>query len=218
MNRIILALDEPLDYKILKEISLQTAGIKIGWPLILEQGLDRIKTILKNIDNNIIFDLKLADIDSTMIKIVNHLENLGDSFIVHAFVGYDESIRELKEYLDKENKKIYLVSSMSHKGWNDNFYPYLKEVIKMTNPYGLVAPATRPKIVKIVRKDFPEKIIISPGVGAQGSKIGDAICNGADYEIIGRSIYNSKDPIGSILEFQKTQEERLNECKRTETR
>lgn len=218
MNRIILALDEPLDYKILKEISLQTAGIKIGWPLILDQGLDEIKNILKNINNNIIFDLKLADIDSTMIKIVDRLKNLGDSFIVHAFIGYDESIRELKEYLDKESKKMYLVSSMSHKGWNDNFYPYIKEVIKMANPYGLVAPATRPSVVKMVKNDFPEKIIISPGIGFQGAKIGDAICNGADYEIIGRSIYKSKDPIGTIFEFQKIQEERLNECKRTETR
>ncbi|AWR94771.1 orotidine-5'-phosphate decarboxylase [Acidianus brierleyi] len=218
MNKIILALDEPLDYKILKDISSQVAGIKIGWPLILEQGLEGIKNILKNFDNNIIFDLKLADIDSTMIKITTHLKNLGDSFIVHAFVGYNESIRELKEFLDKENKKMYLVSSMSHKGWNDNFYPYIKEVIKMTNPYGLVAPATRPKILKTVKKDFPEKIIISPGIGAQGAKIGDALCNGANYEIIGRSIYNSKDPIGTILEFQKIQEERLNECKRAETR
>jgi orotidine-5'-phosphate decarboxylase len=218
LNRIILALDEPLEYEVLKEVSFHAAGIKIGWPLILEQGLDGIKNTLKNLDNNIIFDLKLADIDSTMIKIVSRLKNLGDSFIVHAFVGYNESIRELKDYLDKENKKMYLVSSMSHKGWNDDFYSYIKEVIKMSNPYGLVAPATRPKVLQMVKNDFPEKIIISPGIGVQGAKVGDAICNGADYEIIGRSIYNSKDPITTILEFQKIQEERLNDCKGTKAR
>ena len=36
--------------------------------------------------------------------------------------------------------------------------------------------------------------IISPGVGAQGGSAGDTIQAGADYVIVGRSIYQADDP------------------------
>jgi orotidine-5'-phosphate decarboxylase len=36
-------------------------------------------------------------------------------------------------------------------------------------------------------------ILISCGIGKQGPKIGSAIAAGADYEIIGRSIYSPKE-------------------------
>jgi len=37
-------------------------------------------------------------------------------------------------------------------------------------------------------------LILTPGVGAQGGTAGDAINAGADYVIVGRSIYKSDDP------------------------
>jgi len=36
--------------------------------------------------------------------------------------------------------------------------------------------------------------IIPPGVGAQIGSVGDTIRTGADYVIVGRSIYQSDDP------------------------
>ena len=37
--------------------------------------------------------------------------------------------------------------------------------------------------------------IISPGVGMQGGSAGDTIRAGAEYVIVGRSIYQSDDPL-----------------------
>ena len=54
---------------------------------------------------------------------------------------------------------------------------------------GVVAPATRPGRVKVIWDIVGELIIISPGVGAQGGSAGDTIRAGADYVIVGSSIY-----------------------------
>ncbi|WP_373468668.1 orotidine 5'-phosphate decarboxylase / HUMPS family protein [Acidianus infernus] len=216
-GRIIFSMDEEIPQHVLLKISGYFHGIKIGYPLLLRKGIDGVKEILRKLEiNEIIMDLKLADIDNTMINIVKQLD-FANSFIAHSFIGIDGALGELKNFLDNNGKKLYLLASMSHKGWNDDFYPYIKTVIKSLNPYGIVAPATKPNVIRIVRDDFPDKIIISPGVGAQGGKIGDALCNGSDYEIIGRTIYTSSDPENKVKEIIKIQEEKINECKKTST-
>jgi orotidine-5'-phosphate decarboxylase len=61
--------------------------------------------------------------------------------------------------------------------------------------FGLVAPATRPERVKKIRNIIGDELaIISPGVGAQGGKASDVITAGADWVIVGRSIYNAESP------------------------
>jgi orotidine-5'-phosphate decarboxylase len=41
-------------------------------------------------------------------------------------------------------------------------------------------------------------LILTPGVGAQGGKPGEAVAHGADFEIVGRAIYQSSDPKRSV--------------------
>jgi len=60
--------------------------------------------------------------------------------------------------------------------------------------YGVVAPATRPESIKKIRKIVGDMIIISPGIKVQGGKVGSALNVGADFEIIGRGIYDDKNP------------------------
>ena len=44
-----------------------------------------------------------------------------------------------------------------------------------------------------------EILILSPGVGVQGGKVGGAISAGADFEMVGRSIYKAENP-GEVAE------------------
>jgi orotidine-5'-phosphate decarboxylase len=60
---------------------------------------------------------------------------------------------------------------------------------------GVVAPATRPERIRLIRSVIGNKIIISPGVGAQGGSALSALQAGADYLIVGRSIYDAEDPV-----------------------
>ena len=61
---------------------------------------------------------------------------------------------------------------------------------------GFIAPATRPDRVKLVRSIVGDRLILTPGVGAQGGSASAAIEAGADYVIVGRAIYESDDPAG----------------------
>lgn len=69
--------------------------------------------------------------------------------------------------------------------------------------FGLVAPATRPERVKEIRKIIGDRLtIISPGVGAQGGKASDVIsAGGADWVIVGRSIYKAESPKEAACEI-----------------
>lgn len=60
---------------------------------------------------------------------------------------------------------------------------------------GIQVPRTKPERIAEIRKRIGDNLmIISCGVGAQGPLYGSAIEAGADYEIIGRTIYNSENP------------------------
>ena len=212
MSRIILALDKPLSISTLKKVKESIPRVKFSYITLLEGGIEYLKDVYKIGWDEVIFDLKLADIDSTMVGIVSKLLDVADSYISHSFIGYEGALDSLSSFLSRHEKGLYLVLSMSHKGWNDSFYPYLKNVAEVVNPKGFVVGATRLEMIRSVRKDFPSKIIISPGVGVQGASIGDAICNGADFEIVGRSIYLSESPERTSFELAEKQRERVYEC------
>jgi len=59
---------------------------------------------------------------------------------------------------------------------------------------GIVAPATRPERLNLFRQIVGDKLILSPGVGAQGGTVADPIRAGADYIIVGRAIYDAANP------------------------
>jgi orotidine-5'-phosphate decarboxylase len=59
---------------------------------------------------------------------------------------------------------------------------------------GFIAPATRPDRIKLIRSIVGDRLILTPGVGAQGGSASAAIEAGADYVIVGRSIYEADDP------------------------
>ncbi|MEM3221661.1 MAG: orotidine 5'-phosphate decarboxylase, partial [Saccharolobus sp.] len=49
--------------------------------------------------------------------------------------------------------------------------------------------------------------------GVQGADYGSAICAGADYEIIGRSIYDSKDPLHALIKINQIIKDKVISCK-----
>ena len=59
-------------------------------------------------------------------------------------------------------------------------------------------------IVKKARDIIGEdSIIVSCGIGAQGGKFGGALAAGADYEIIGRAIYEAENPARKVREINQ---------------
>ena len=198
-TRLILALDV-LDsedaIRISKDVAEYVDAIKIGYPIVLACGLDIIKDLSELAP--IIADFKVADIPNTNRLICEQVFDAGaDAVIVQGFTGHD-SLEICVNLANERNKSIFVVTEMSHPGALDFMQDVGEDIAKMAadkKAFGIVAPATRPERVKEIRKIIGEEVtIISPGVGAQGGSASDVIKAGADWVIVGRSIYQSDNP------------------------
>ncbi|MFQ5801045.1 MAG: orotidine-5'-phosphate decarboxylase [Candidatus Hydrothermarchaeales archaeon] len=190
---IILALDvleRARAIKIVEEVADYIDAVKVGYPLILSVGLDIISE-LKGFEKPIIADFKIADVPHVSSEICRIATGAGaDYAIVQGFLG-----RDVVEACSKA-AEIFVVCDMSHPGALDFISPQSEEVARLAKEYavGIVAPATRPQTIKKLREIVGNLIIIAPGVKAQGAEVGSAINAGADFEIVGRAIYNSPNP------------------------
>ncbi|AFZ70746.1 orotidine 5''-phosphate decarboxylase, subfamily 1 [Caldisphaera lagunensis DSM 15908] len=204
--------------EVLEKICNMVAGVKLGMPLLLKHDLNLLLNIRKICNNNIILDLKLADIGDIMVETAELFKNYADSIIAHSFIGKKDGIDKLKNFLDKNNMKLILVGSMSHMGSEEIYDKEINNIIniiKDVNPWGVVLPATRPEIIRTFRSKIGNEIkILSPGIGYQGAKPGTALCYGADYEIVGRSIMNAPDPKEATKVIIYEQKRGMYECKR----
>lgn len=212
---LIIAWDRPGDAKAVEQACRAAVAVKLGLPLVIQTRGRAVYDARRMCDGMVIADLKLADIGATMKSIVDSIPGV-DGVIAHAFVGVEGALDELKEHLDSKGVGLYLLVSMSHPGSRDvidQAIDRLFDVAEKVDPLGLVAPATRPGIVRMARDRFPDKVIISPGVGAQGARPGDALCAGANYEIVGRAITRSGNPLERALEIRRMQEVALRYCR-----
>ncbi|MEO2152507.1 MAG: orotidine-5'-phosphate decarboxylase [Thermococcus sp.] len=204
-SRLILALDVYERERAL-EIARETAdylwAIKVNWPLIIGSGLDIIPELKEETGLPVIADLKLADIPNTNRLIAEKVFEAGADYIIaHGFVGSDsvEAVMELG--------KTIIVVEMSHPGAREFIQPVADKLIELANrlePFGVIAPATRPERVNYIRSRLKPGIkILTPGVGTQGGKAGEVLKAGADYIIVGRSIYASDNPRESARQIYK---------------
>ncbi|NPA75470.1 MAG: orotidine-5'-phosphate decarboxylase [Euryarchaeota archaeon] len=205
MSRLILALDV-LDREkamnIAKRVAPHVHAIKVGWPLVMNTGIEVVSEISRYAP--VICDFKVADIPNTTRLIVRTArENGASGIIVHSFVGHDSVEAAVAEAGDMS---VYVVTEMSHPGALDFMQSVTNrmiEIAKNAGAKGIIAPATRPERLREIRKIAGELEILSPGVGAQGGKAKDAIEAGADYIIVGRRIYNAEDPEKEAMAINK---------------
>ncbi|MDR0911209.1 MAG: orotidine-5'-phosphate decarboxylase [Methanobrevibacter sp.] len=199
-NQIILAMDL-MDiisaYDVCEKICEYINTIKIGYPLTLAEDLKAVTVFKENFEFNVICDYKIADIPATNEKIADLTFKAGaDAIIVHGFVGSD-SVEICDKIAKNYGKEIFLLTEMSHPGAKMFLEGTGEKIAKMGLDLGLknfVAPATHLDRLSAIRNVVgDDSFIISPGVGTQGGNPKNTL-EFADALIIGRSIYNAKDP------------------------
>jgi orotidine-5'-phosphate decarboxylase len=200
-KRLILALDVTSREQALslaRQLKDHFDAIKIGYPLILSAGLGIVTEISATLP--VIADLKVADIPNTNRLICEAVLGAGASGIIaQAFPGKD-SLQACAKSAAEHGADLFVVTEMSHPGAELFMAPLAERMARLAveaGASGVVAPATRPERIKLIRSIIGERIIISPGVGAQGGSAGEALLAGADYLIVGRSIYEAEDPVAS---------------------
>ncbi|MEM0128381.1 MAG: orotidine-5'-phosphate decarboxylase [Thermoplasmatales archaeon] len=198
-KRIIVALDvdERKAIKVATEVGEEAYAFKVGYPLILGSGVGVLREIASR--GKVIADLKISDIPDVSANIAKELTSHGaEGIIVHGFVG-----RDVVSQCRRVSRELYVVAEMSHPGSLEFISAHSEEIAKMAKDEGadgIVAPATRPERIKLLKEKSGLKVI-SPGVGAQGGSYKTALENGADYVIIGRSITMSENPRNAIKEI-----------------
>ncbi|MHA2060152.1 MAG: orotidine-5'-phosphate decarboxylase [Candidatus Ranarchaeia archaeon] len=190
---------------LLEEIHNHIAALKINYPLTLATDLRFFESIRQKIDVPIIADFKVADIGNTAKLIAEQAFTAGaDAIIVHAFVGTDP-LETILKVAEKYNKGVIAVTNMSHPSSKQFITPNTRALTEMCvdlGVSGIIAPATRPTEVQKMRDWVGNRILLlTPGIGAQGGQPGDAIKAGADFEIVGRAIYNATNPDRSAKEI-----------------
>jgi orotidine-5'-phosphate decarboxylase len=206
-SRLILALDvtdrkEALD--IAAKLGPAVDAVKVNYPLVLSCGLGIIGEIKKYA--SVIADFKVADIPNTNRLICEETFKAGaDAIICQGFAGRD-SVEACVEVSKKYGGDVFVVTEMSHPGALDFLQPHALELVDLARSAGatgIIAPATRPERLALIRQRAGTMKILSPGVGAQGGDAASAIKAGADFVIVGRSIYNAKDPYRAAIDFSE---------------
>jgi len=204
-NRLILAMDVTSRKKAIS-LAKQLRGcfdaIKVGYPLILSSGLSIVREISEL--SPVIADLKVADIPNTNRLICDAVLDAGAAAVIaQAFPGKD-SLIACAGSAEAHGADLFVVTEMSHPGAELFMAPMAEEMARLAaevGAAGVVAPATRPERIRLIRSIICERLIISPGVGAQGGSASAALQAGADYLIVGRSVYQSADPAAAAKEI-----------------
>jgi orotidine-5'-phosphate decarboxylase len=197
VSRLVLALDD-VSFARAKRIAKVVPDadmIKVNYPLILKDGLKCVRKLSKY--KPVICDFKVADIPYTNDLIAEAAFNFeATALIAHSFVGKD-SLKACVDVAKKNEGFVIAVVEMTHPGALDFIQSRTDELVKAALEVGVdgfIAPATRPERISHIRSLVGDKLIFSPGIGAQGGSAKAAVDAGADFVIVGRTISQAKDP------------------------
>ncbi|MDL5029125.1 MULTISPECIES: orotidine-5'-phosphate decarboxylase [Vibrio] len=198
-------------FRILDLISDDVDVIKFNYPLILKEGLSVITDIKARYGIPVFADIKIADVPVTNDRIIRLAAEAGaDGVMAHGFIGVD-AIQSMQQAAPET--KIFLITQLTNPGGLDFSASFTQDFAEMARGLGLdgvQAPGNRPEVVAQVRDLVgPGLTIVCCGVGAQGGKYGHAIAAGADFEIIGRAIYQAEDPVETVKHIKAATQQAL---------
>jgi len=204
---LILALDITDAEKALEiagRVSEHVDMIKVNYPLVLSAGIDIVAKLADL--KPVIADFKIADIPYTSSLIADiAFKNGASAVIAHGFAGSD-TLKSILDVASNYDGEVYVVTELSSEGGKEfltSVSNKIAELARKLGCHGIIAPATRVERVAELRKIVGDLKVITPGVGVQGGKVEDVIKAGADYIIVGRSIYNAENPEQAAKEFKE---------------
>jgi orotidine 5'-phosphate decarboxylase subfamily 2 len=178
------------------------------------EGLSQLKLIIDYLKSNhpnipIILDAKRADVPNTAKMYAKAIyEYWGvDATTVYPHLGLD-SLEPFFRYKDKLTILLVKTSNPNSgmfQNINTSGEPFYRKMSKIISAwknknYGILVGATYPKELKQLRSIFPDRIFLSPGIGAQEGNLKESVKAGIDKNKRGiifnasRSIIYAQDP------------------------
>ena len=217
-NPLILALDTKDPKQAAEWIKISLSKInhfKIGSEFFLENGKDSIIDLQKDFDFNLFLDLKLYDIPNTVKGAVESISELRPKFLTVHAAGGAQMINAAAAALPGGSiTAVTVLTSFSDSDFAQ--LGYEKDISSMAKTWGsqaIKAGATSlvcsPFEAKEMKELAPSAVIITPGVRMLGENLNDqsrvmtpkeALDNGADYVVIGRSITSQSDKSAGAMQ------------------
>ena len=222
---LYIALDmdkETRALSVAKETSTYVEGFKVGPHLFLNNRPSVIAK-LKNY-GKVFFDFKFFDIPSVMLSSVQAAFDLGVNLLtVHAQAG-EESLRRLADLEAKLKIKrdfkilaVTVLTSFSQKNLpplmqKHSLFSHVKSLSDLAIKSGLSGLVCSGSEVALLRKRHPKAYLLTPGIRFASGPTKDqkrvftpkkAIEAGASALVMGRPIYESKNPAEVCAQLQK---------------
>jgi orotidine-5'-phosphate decarboxylase len=219
-TELILALDcedrkSALD--LIKPLQGHLKWVKIGLQMFTAYGLPFVHEI-KSMGYNVFLDLKLHDIPNTVAKAILSLSSASiDLLTIHASGGSEMCAYAVKAR-DESNSNLKLLAvtvltsmnqqQMEALNVNKPVQDHVLDLAKISvdaNVDGIVSSTHELKLLRETLGNDP--LIVTPGIRPKGADLNeqkrvmtpsDAKELGADYIVVGRPIYKSEDPLGSV--------------------
>jgi orotidine-5'-phosphate decarboxylase len=214
-ERIIFALDVPRSddaEKFSHLLAGQVGGFKIGLELFIAAGPAVFDRIGPNV--NVMLDLKLHDIPETVERAVHRVGELspfGVKFLT-LHVQQRETMRRAVKAAEKSGVQLLgvtVLTSMTDTDLKDFCYEgdTLGAVLsraKLAAEEGITGFVTSPREVALLRRAYPNAVLVTPGIRPTGSEESDqkrigtpgqAVEDGADYLVVGRPIRDADNPV-----------------------
>lgn len=203
---IILALDTKDLSEAQKWIEISLPNInhfKVGLEFFLKHGADSVATLKDKYQFNLFLDLKLYDIPNTVKGAVESVARLEPKFLTVHASGGSKMISSAASALPKGSiTAVTVLTSFSEDDFSSlGFEDGIEKTVQLWATQAISAGATSivcsPLEAKTIRSISKDVVIITPGVRLPEDDAGDqsrvmtpkqAIDNGANYVVIGRSI------------------------------
>ncbi|KAE9631136.1 orotidine-5'-phosphate decarboxylase [Parasedimentitalea maritima] len=228
-DRLIVAMDVPnavQGLQLAEQLGDAVSFYKIGLGMLTGGGLALANELKHEMGKRIFLDMKLFDISATVEKAVRGLAQFDLDFLtVH---GDPSVVEAAKQGAAGKDMKILAVTILTSLDRQDLDAALIKDgdvqdLVLERASHAFAAGAdgviASPHEAALIRA-LPEaagRLIVTPGVRPAGADLGDqkrvatpasAIANGADHIVVGRPVWQAKDPSAAAQAI-------LNEIKNT---
>ena len=219
-NPVIVALDFPAAEPALAlaaQLSPQLCRLKVGKELFTRCGPSLVES-LQGLGFDVFLDLKFHDIPNTVAGAVRSAAELGVWMVnVHAGGGRRmmEAARDVLQDFDRKPLLIAVtvLTSMSdadlaEMGYTESAAERVERLAALTQDCGLDGVVCSGMEAPQLRASRGDKFcLVTPGIRMAGDAAGDqrrvltpseAVANGSDYLVIGRSVTAATDPLEAL--------------------
>lgn len=215
-DRMIVALDVPDLRSARARLDLlegQARWVKVGLELFASEGPGVVKTLAAD-GLSVFLDLKLHDIPQTVARTVRCLDEVGAALVtVHATGGLEMLRQAQRSCGHLRLLAVTVLTSLDEAdlrrlGFDGGPKEQAVRLAKLAHSagvMGLVASAW--EAAELKREIGPESWLVVPGIRARGDAAGDqrrvmtageAMRQGADQLVLGRTLFQDPDPAGKF--------------------